>query len=104
MREAIIREPLELNECLRRFLAELASQSAWRPAQFTVVVDLAPAPLWLLGSETHLQRAVSNLVHNAVDATEGHGCLRVRTFARSVSPEEVIDANCSALGSQMASG
>ncbi|MEO8181826.1 MAG: ATP-binding protein [Deltaproteobacteria bacterium] len=84
----LIREPLELNECLCRFLAELAGQSAWRPDQFTVVVDLAPAPLWLLASETHLQRAVSNLVHNAVDATEGHGRLQIRTFARSVSREE----------------
>jgi DNA-binding LacI/PurR family transcriptional regulator/nitrogen-specific signal transduction histidine kinase/CheY-like chemotaxis protein len=86
----LTREPLELNDCLRRFLAELASQAAWQPDQFAVVLDLDCSPLWLLASETHLQRAVSNLVHNAVDATEGRGQLRVRTFQHVVGHDEAL--------------
>jgi len=84
----LIREPLELNECLRRFLTELSSGGSWHPLQLQLELDLEPEPLWLLGSETHLQRAVSNLLHNAIDATDGRGRLRVRTYRRTVLGDE----------------
>jgi sigma-B regulation protein RsbU (phosphoserine phosphatase) len=84
----LVREPLDLNECLQRFLAELLAQAAWQPKQLTVELALDPGPLWLLASETHLQRAVSNLVHNAVDATSGRGRLQLRTSRRVVGAEE----------------
>ncbi|MEY4548985.1 MAG: hypothetical protein RL685_5180 [Pseudomonadota bacterium] len=84
----VTREPLELNQCLRRFLKELTDQSAWHREQFTVETDWHGAPLWLLGSETHLQRALSNLVYNALDASEGCGRVLIRTGQRYVGAEE----------------
>jgi signal transduction histidine kinase/CheY-like chemotaxis protein len=84
----VTREPLELNQCLRRFLADLVHQSTWPREQFTVETDWHRAPLWLLGSETHLQRALSNLLFNALDASEGRGRVWIRTGQRRVGDEE----------------
>ncbi len=84
----VTREPLELNHSLRRFLAELVQQATWPREQFRVETEWHGAPLWLLGSETHLQRALSNLVFNALDASEGRGRVLIRTGQRHVEAEE----------------
>lgn len=84
----VTREPLELNQCLRRFLGDLMQQATWPRQELELETEWHRAPLWLLGSETHLQRALGNLVFNAVDASEGRGRVLIRTSQRRVSAEE----------------
>ena len=49
-------------------------------SQVNVFLELAPEPLVILASESHVMRAVSNLVRNAMEAVEGAGQIRVKTF------------------------
>ncbi len=45
-----------------------------------VSLDLASEPLTILASESHIVRAVSNLVRNAMEAVEGDGEIVVKTY------------------------
>ena len=44
-------------------------------------IDSSHEPLWVNGSETHLVRAVTNLVRNAMEAIPGQGTIAIKTFA-----------------------
>ena len=44
-------------------------------------IDSSPEPLWVNGSETHLVRAVSNLVRNGMEAIPGQGAIAIKTYA-----------------------
>src|SRR5262249_49288465 len=67
---------LDLNDIVRdleRTWKELA-QEKWK---LSLIVELAPEPLWIEGDASHLQQAVENLLFNARDATfEMRGHLR----------------------------
>ncbi len=51
-------------------------------AGVTVEKDLAGEPLLVVGSDSHLRKAVTNLVFNAAEACEGKGKIAVRTRRR----------------------
>jgi DNA-binding LacI/PurR family transcriptional regulator/signal transduction histidine kinase/ActR/RegA family two-component response regulator len=48
-------------------------------------LELAPEPLPLAGSESHVTRAITNLVRNAIEAVAGSGRVLVKTYARSIT-------------------
>jgi CheY-like chemotaxis protein len=50
-------------------------------ARTHVRVEVAPEPLVILASETHIVRALSNLVQNAIDAIDGIGEVQLRCYA-----------------------
>lgn len=53
-------------------------------AGVVVEKDLADEPLLVVGSDSHLRKAVTNLVFNAAEACEGKGRVTVRTRRRSL--------------------
>jgi DNA-binding LacI/PurR family transcriptional regulator/signal transduction histidine kinase/ActR/RegA family two-component response regulator len=76
------KEPFELNKAIRG--------SAWGGSEaerqrVRVVLDLAPTPLAVRGSESHVLRAITNLVRNAIEAHAGAGEVTVTTFATRVA-------------------
>jgi len=50
----------------------------------TVALTLAPGSLAIRGSESHVVRAITNLVRNAIEAITGTGGVAVKTFATRV--------------------
>ncbi|HET9955711.1 MAG TPA: substrate-binding domain-containing protein [Polyangiaceae bacterium] len=74
------REPLDLNQTVTACLAA-ESQCIDRAAQRGVRVEpeLEAESLWIRASDAQLVRAVSNLLRNAIEATEGPGLIRIRT-------------------------
>jgi len=48
------------------------------PDGVTVTLEIAPEPLLVMGQHQALMRALSNVLLNAVDATDGHGRIVVR--------------------------
>ncbi|MGE5787038.1 MAG: substrate-binding domain-containing protein, partial [Myxococcales bacterium] len=71
------KEPLDLSEVVSRCLTMdglVASSGGVH-----VNVELSREPLFILASEPHLQRAVNNLVRNALEAIEEHGVITVQT-------------------------
>jgi signal transduction histidine kinase/CheY-like chemotaxis protein len=85
------KDPLDLN----RF-AETALESDQLLKEFAlrrgviVASTLAKEPLFVSGSEGQLQRALSNLLRNAIDATGPGGKVHLRTFSRTL--EKALDA------------
>jgi CheY-like chemotaxis protein len=74
------KESLDLNRVVKSSLADISLRFP-RDGSFHVrmVVDYAPEPLMILGSESQLARAVGNLVRNAVEAITGEGEVLVKT-------------------------
>lgn len=64
-------------------LGELARETVRTavPAERICGVDLGPGPLTVLGQHDVLQRALTNVLLNAVDATTTAGCITVRVEA-----------------------
>lgn len=60
-----------------------------------IVLDLPPRPVVVHASESHVARAVTNLVLNALEATRGPGCVSIsvaeRHFAAGFSGYESVD-------------
>ncbi|MGB8294003.1 MAG: substrate-binding domain-containing protein [Polyangia bacterium] len=67
----------------------IAENSAWvapdSGRNIRIVAHLPSKPLLVQASEAHLARALSNLMHNAVEAIEGDGQLTIRTGERHLS-------------------
>ena len=67
----------------------LAENSAWVASDagrnVRIVAHLPSKPLAVIASEAHLARAISNLIHNAVEAMVGDGQLTVRAGERRLS-------------------
>jgi CheY-like chemotaxis protein/two-component sensor histidine kinase len=75
-----VKEPLDLNRVVRTALADNSLRFANDGGlHVDMVVDVAPEPLVLRGSESQLGRAVANLVRNAVEAISGRGEIVVKT-------------------------
>jgi DNA-binding LacI/PurR family transcriptional regulator/signal transduction histidine kinase/ActR/RegA family two-component response regulator len=86
----IRKEPLDLNTVVSNCIAESAAVVASNRGQSVELVShLTRRPLSVLGSEIHLVRAISNLVHNGVEAIEGVGKVSIRTDEARLS--EAVD-------------
>jgi len=76
------KEPLEINQTISRCIANETTRTSLLSARVTL--EICIEPLFVLGSESHLERAVTNLVRNAVDAVGEQGHVTVRTMAVNV--------------------
>jgi signal transduction histidine kinase/DNA-binding LacI/PurR family transcriptional regulator/ActR/RegA family two-component response regulator len=77
----IAKTPLDLNRILR----ECGEDGAARRLQLAdsrvcIFVETESTPLVVLGSEAHIVRAIMNLVQNAVDAIDGPGEVKLRSY------------------------
>jgi DNA-binding LacI/PurR family transcriptional regulator/signal transduction histidine kinase/ActR/RegA family two-component response regulator len=52
-------------------------------------LELASEPLPLAGSESHVTRAITNLVRNAIEAVAGSGRVVVKTYARTITEPHI---------------
>jgi CheY-like chemotaxis protein len=76
-----VKENFDLNLAIANMFKHDSSHlrpSLKRPE--VISLELAPMPLVIHASESHVVRAVSNLVHNAVEALDGTGIVRIRTY------------------------
>lgn len=76
------KEPLDINLTISRCIANETTRTSQRAAHLTL--EICSEPLFILGSESHLERAVTNLVRNAIDAVSELGKVTVRTLAVNV--------------------
>ena len=75
------KSPLDIN----KVLLECAEDGAARQLRLSGVraqirVETTPTPLIVMASESHVIRAVANLVQNAIDAIDGVGEVRLRAY------------------------
>jgi DNA-binding LacI/PurR family transcriptional regulator/signal transduction histidine kinase/ActR/RegA family two-component response regulator len=70
---------LDLNNLLRKEADGLQALCKREPG---LVLDVTShdRPLWIRASRPHLERALANLVINAIDATDGRGSITIRAF------------------------
>jgi signal transduction histidine kinase/DNA-binding LacI/PurR family transcriptional regulator/CheY-like chemotaxis protein len=73
------RQEVDLGGVVESCLTAKSLRSAKSNSQVSVVVDLCPEPLPMIGAESQLARAVGNLIRNAVEATTGEGEVTVKT-------------------------
>ncbi len=73
------RELLDLNKALQNALAGMMGQALWAGDRVQLSLTLHREPLPLLASESHLERAISNLVFNAIEAMDEGGKLTIST-------------------------
>ena len=79
----VSKEPLELNRVIARCLNADALRLSRESVQ--VCLELCTEPLFIVASESHLGRAVTNLVRNALEAIDQHGRVVVRTESAVLS-------------------
>lgn len=79
------RAPLELNAIVRRCV-EADIPRIFPPGRGRVrfTTDLEPEPIYMLGSETQLSRALLNLIRNAAEAILGDGHVNISTRVEEV--------------------
>jgi CheY-like chemotaxis protein len=77
----VAREPLDLNDVVRQYIASEPVQQHAQYAGVGLQVELYPSALGVRGSEGHLMRAASNLLRNALEATASGGSVTLRTDA-----------------------
>lgn len=70
---------LDLNKLLRDEADALRALCKREP-ELTLDIAWHERPLLVRGSRPHLERALANLVINAIDATDGRGSIAVRSF------------------------
>jgi DNA-binding LacI/PurR family transcriptional regulator/signal transduction histidine kinase/CheY-like chemotaxis protein len=75
---------LDLNKLLREEADSLRALCK-RDVHVALRVAWQDRPLLVRASRPHLERALANLVINAIDATEGRGSITVRAFERVLS-------------------
>ena len=73
------KEPLDLNQVISRHFAHETQNSSQFNARVTFA--LCDKSLHIVGSETHIGRAITNLIRNATDAIDEDGEVRVETKA-----------------------
>jgi PAS domain S-box-containing protein len=91
------KQPLALNEVLTRYLATPEFKSLEEAAPGVALeLDLDPAVAAVAGSESHLLRAVANVIRNAFEAQDGRGTVALRTriveLAEPLLGHEVVPA------------
>jgi DNA-binding LacI/PurR family transcriptional regulator/signal transduction histidine kinase/ActR/RegA family two-component response regulator len=83
------KEPIDLNRvvssCLKEDVLRLLGQPG---SNVTVSLELCSTPIVIRASEAHLVRAITNLVHNAIESISGAG--RVRVTSSAVCVGEVL--------------
>lgn len=79
----VAKKSLDLNQTISHHVVHEGRRAHGFDARVTV--DLCAEPLHIMGSETHIGRAITNLVRNALDATKARGQVTVRTGAISVN-------------------
>jgi CheY-like chemotaxis protein len=78
------KEVFDLNQVLEALLdVEIGSFS--RNAQISITLELAKEPLFVLASESHIQRALSNLLRNAIEAIDPPGRVLIQTGSTRLS-------------------
>ena len=81
-RDQAKREPLDLNRTTQSCISDLRMQlSAERLRAVQLRVESSARPLPILGSESHVMRAVGNLLRNAIEVVGEGGVVAVRTEA-----------------------
>ncbi len=76
----LAKKPLNLNELVRVCTGAVALRCVRdeRP-EVDVAVEFTPEPLLIRGSAAQLTRAITNLIHNAVEAIDGRGQVAIQT-------------------------
>jgi len=72
------KEPLDLNRLVES-LVHAETPALSRDGQIEIVLGSSREPLFISGSESHVQRALSNLLRNASEAIEPPGRVAIRT-------------------------
>jgi DNA-binding LacI/PurR family transcriptional regulator/signal transduction histidine kinase/ActR/RegA family two-component response regulator len=89
------KETVDLNQIVASCAAGPQELASGANRQVTLEVTLAEEPLFVCASESHVARAITNLLRNAAEATAGEGVVCVRTFAlrlaEPLSGYEVVD-------------
>ncbi|HET9956674.1 MAG TPA: ATP-binding protein, partial [Polyangiaceae bacterium] len=70
------KETLDLN----RVAAACASGALDRPDRIELVLELGPEPLWVNASDSHVSRAITNLLRNAAEAIPERGQITLKTW------------------------
>ncbi|HVV49154.1 MAG TPA: ATP-binding protein, partial [Polyangia bacterium] len=76
----IAKENVDVNRVIKTCVANSSLRFVEEgTSRVELVADLPPAPLLVRGSESHLARAVDNLIRNAVEAVAGEGQVVVKS-------------------------
>lgn len=76
-----VKERLDLNRTTLDCLGTMSAHGLRETyPRLSITYDTARVPLVVCGSETHIARAVTNLVRNALEAMAGAGEVRIKTF------------------------
>jgi phosphoserine phosphatase RsbU/P len=79
------RAPVELNSIVRRSVeTDVSRIFPTGRGRIRFSIDLEPEPIYLLGSETQLSRALLNLIRNAAEAIVGDGSVSISTRVEEV--------------------
>ncbi len=90
---AAVREPIDLNRCIRDYLISPEYQALTAYHGFEMKTDLAAFLPNIKGSAIHIRKTLMNLVANAAEALDGKGgCIHIRTEARAVQGTEALKA------------
>ncbi len=82
----VSKERLDLNLVVSKCVAEnLSLAASGARGRVRIVAELASRPIAVLASEAHLSRAITNLIRNGMEATEGDGRLVVRSLERRLA-------------------
>jgi signal transduction histidine kinase/CheY-like chemotaxis protein len=89
----LARRSVDLNEVAER--VSIACEHSAHEQRHTVVLERAPAPLWVDGDTVRLEQVVMNLLHNAIKYTPPGGHVRVALASEGDSAVlRVIDDGC----------
>jgi signal transduction histidine kinase/ActR/RegA family two-component response regulator len=82
----VSKERLDLNSVVSKCVAEnSASLAAGTGPRVRIVTELESRPIAVLASESHLSRAITNLIRNGMEAIEGDGQLVIRSLERRLT-------------------
>lgn len=80
------KEQLDLNQVIASCLAAHPYRTrAGQHRDVRLIYEQNPEPLFVVASESHLVRAVLNLLHNALESIDGAGAVTIRTAYRELT-------------------
>lgn len=90
---ASVREPIDLNRCIREYLNAPEYQALRDYHRFEMETDLAASLPNIKGSAIHIRKTLMNLVANAAEALDGKaGRIYIRTELRAVEAPHAVKA------------